>query len=172
VAAAGVGYLIIQHGNLPWIAMVLPVTFGFYGLIKSRIPIDPFNGLFAEVLVLSPFALAYLVWIVAQGQMTFGGAEKEYLWLLPLAGPFTLFPLVCFAAGARRLQLTTVGFIQYLAPSIAFLLAVFAFHEAFDSAQLVTFGAIWLSLAIFTADSLRENHRQRHAVLRAVEDTP
>jgi chloramphenicol-sensitive protein RarD len=172
IAAAAIGYLVIQYGTLPWVSLVLAFSFGLYGFMKKQIALDALNGLYAETLILSPFMLAYAVWITAQGEATFATGQPEYNLLLPLAGPLTLIPLTCFAAGARRVQLSTIGFIQYLAPSISFCLAVFVFHEAFGRAQLITFTLIWISLAIYTVDSLHASHMRRRARLHPVEGAP
>lgn len=172
IAAAAIGYLVIQYGKLPWVSLVLAFSFGLYGFMKKKIALDALNGLFAETLVLLPFMLAYAVWITVRGEAAFATGELRYDILLPIAGPLTLIPLTCFAAGARRVQLSTIGFLQYLAPSLSFCLAVFVFHEAFGRAQLITFSLIWLSLAVYTVDSLHASHRRRRARLRTVEGAP
>lgn len=154
LACAGVLWRIGQVGSLPWIALFLALTFGFYGLLRKRAPVDAINGLFVETLVTAPFALGWLAWLGAHGRLHFGtGALTDFL--LPLAGVLTAVPLMLFAVGTKRLPLSTVGFLQYLAPTLNFLLAVFVFHEPFDVGQLLGFALIWGGLALYSADMLR-----------------
>ncbi len=169
IAALGVGYLVIHYGSLPWVSIVLPITFGMYGLMKKMIGLDALTGLFAETVVMAPFSLVYVIWLTIQGRATFA-IDPYYTWMLPIAGLFTSIPLVCFGAGARRIQLSTIGFIQYLAPTITFFLAVFAFHEPFGRAQLVTFTLIWISLAVYTVDSLHASNQRRRARLEPIKE--
>lgn len=156
LAAIGVSYLLIGHGKLPWVSLVLPVSFGFYGLLRKHIVVDPLSGLLTEVLVVAPFALAYAAYLWQSGQSHFGGeGGMRVSALLILGGPITIVPLTLFAAAARRVNLSTIGFMQYIAPSTNFVLAVFLFHEAFGSAQLITFSCIWLSLIVFSLEGIR-----------------
>ena len=136
-------------------SLVLAVSFAGYGLMRKRIPLDATSGLFFETLLAAPFALAYLVWITAAGDLGFGRFGVGTDVLIALSGVVTAVPLVLFAAGARRLRLTTMGFLQYLAPTITFLLAVFAFGEPFTAQQGWTFGLIWAGLAFYSIDLLR-----------------
>jgi chloramphenicol-sensitive protein RarD len=154
LAAAGVGYLVFMHGSLPWVAIVLPFTFGLYGLLRKLIVIDAFSGLLTEGLVLLPFAVLYWLYLISKGSSHFINDSWSMRGLLMLGGLITVVPLCMFAAGAKRIPLSLVGILQYLAPSLTFLLAVFLFHEPFDRVRLVTFVCIWLSLILFTAESL------------------
>lgn len=154
LACAGVLWRVGQVGSLPWIALFLALTFGFYGLLRKRAPVDAINGLFVETLVTAPLAIGWLAWLATQDALHFGRGELTDF-LLPLAGVLTAVPLMLFAVGAKRLPLSTVGFLQYLAPSLNFVLAVFVFGEPFDAGQLIGFALIWSGLAIYSADMLR-----------------
>ena len=155
LAFIGVMYLVLDHGSLPWVALALPLLFGLYGLMRKKINVDPLSGLWVEMLAVTPIAVAYLAYLWLNGDSHFGGAQGMDSLLLLLAGPVTIFPLTMFASAARRINLSTVGIVQYLAPSLTFLLAVFYFHEGFGRTQLITFALIWVSLAIFALDGLR-----------------
>jgi chloramphenicol-sensitive protein RarD len=156
VALAGVGVLVlvVRAGTLPWVALALAVSFGFYALLRKVARIDALGGLFVETALLSPVALA---WLVARGAAGTGafGADPRTTALLSLAGVVTATPLVLFAVGVRRLRLSTIGVVQYLAPTCQFLLAVLAFREPLGAAQLGAFALIWTSLALYTADAIR-----------------
>ncbi len=154
VAIAGVGWRVWQLGTLPWIPLFLAATFGTYGLLRKRAPVEAVTGLFIETLLVAPLAVAGLAWLHARGTLSFGGAAATD-WLLPLTGVITALPLILFTVGARRLPLATVGFLQYLAPSLSFIIAVWVFHEAFDTAQFIGFVLIWAALALYSVDMLR-----------------
>lgn len=157
VGLAGLGVLweLWQVGYLPWVALSLSGSFGLYGLLRKKIAVDATLGLSVETLVLLPAALAYLVWLANSGEMHFVSAGASISWLLAAAGLVTSLPLICYAAAANRLDLSVLGLVQYLTPSITFFLGVFVYNEPFDSGKLVTFSLIWLALIIFTADSWR-----------------
>ena len=159
LAASGVLFMIVQHGTLPWIAIILPLSFGTYGLLRKRIAIDSFNGLIMEATILSPLAIAYLMYLASSDSVVFlqGGTQLKFL--IALSGPITIAPLMCFASGIKRIPYSTVGILQYLVPSLTFLLGVFAFNEAFDSVQLVTFSCIWISLILFTIEGVVHGKR-------------
>jgi chloramphenicol-sensitive protein RarD len=152
LAACGVLNQIFQLGQLPWVSLVLAVTFGFYGLLRKRILLDALNGLFFETALLTPVALLYLRYLGNGSNMAFlaGSANRDLL--IVASGVVTAVPLVLFAAGARRLRLMTMGVLQYLAPTLTFLLAVLVYDERFEAAQIVTFILIWAGLAIYTLD--------------------
>lgn len=154
LAATGVGYMVFMHGSLPWVAIVLPLTFGLYGLLRKLIVIDAFTGLLTEGLVLLPFALMYGLYLASQGTSHFINDSWSMKGLLMLGGPITIIPLCMFAAGTKRIPFSLVGILQYLAPTLTFILAIFVFHEPFDQVKLVTFVFIWLSLIVFTAEGL------------------
>ena len=160
LACAGVLWRMLQVGALPWVALFLALTFGFYGLLRKRAPIDAVSGLFVETLLTLPLALAWLGWLAVHGELNFGhGAATD--WLLPLAGVLTAVPLMLFAFGAQRLPLSTIGFLQYIAPTLNFVLAVFVFREPFDSLQLIGFGLIWAALAVYSLDMASAARRHR-----------
>jgi chloramphenicol-sensitive protein RarD len=154
IAAAGVLWRVVAVGQLPLIALFLALTFGFYGLLRKRTPVDAITGLFVETLLVLPLALAWLAWRGHTGEL-FWGVDRQVEALLPIAGVLTATPLMLFAVGARRLPLATVGFLQYIAPSLNFLLAIFVFHEAFDTARLIGFALIWVALAVYSVDLVR-----------------
>lgn len=155
LAAAGVVNLVIAVGDLPWMALALAVSFAIYGLLRKTARVESLVGLALETAWLAPLAAGYLVYLAAQGAGAFGGHGIGFDLLLLAAGPVTAVPLLCFAIGARRLKLSTLGLFQYLAPSLQFLLAILWFGEAFTAAHLVTFGLIWSALALYSFDSLR-----------------
>ena len=154
LAGAGVLWLTVGAGQLPWVALVLAASFGLYGLLRKTAPLGAIEGLTLETLVLAPLMAALMAWFVFSGEGRFlhGGAALN-AWLL-LAGPFTAVPLLLFAYGARRVTLATLGLLQYLGPSIQFLLGVYVYHEPFDPARLVGFGLIWAALVVYSGEGL------------------
>jgi len=159
LAAAGVLYLTIYYGEFPWIALALAVSFGLYGLIRKIAPVGSLAGLTVETLLLSIPALIYLLYIDSQGVGTIFRVSLKLDLLLMGCALATAIPLLFFTLGARRLYLTTVGLLQYIAPSCMFLLAVFLFREPLVKAQVVTFIFIWTALAIYSTDSVRYYRR-------------
>ena len=149
MAAAGVALLTLRSGRVPWIALALAGTFGIYGLVRKTAPVDALVGSAVETALIAPLALGYLV--ITPG--AFGHADISTHLLLAGTGIVTAVPLVMFASSARRLPLSTVGFLQYLAPTGQFLLAAFAFHEPVD--RLPAFAVIWAGLAVFSFDLWR-----------------
>lgn len=158
-AAAGTANITIQFGRVPWIALILAFSFGTYGLLRKTVRIEAVNGLFVETALISPLALGYLIYLGIDGNLAFGTAGSKITLLLFLAGAVTAFPLVWFTNAARRLRYSTLGLLQYLAPSLMFLLAVFRYGEPFTLMNLITFGCIWTGLAVFVLDSLYRTHR-------------
>jgi chloramphenicol-sensitive protein RarD len=155
LAAAGVLYLTIYYGEFPWIALTLAVSFGLYGLIRKTAPVGSLVGLTVETLLLSIPALVYLFYLDSQGVGIIFRVSLKLDLLLMGCALATATPLLFFTLGARRLYLSTIGFLQYIAPSCMFLLAVFLFRESFLKAQVVTFILIWAALAIYSSDSAR-----------------
>ena len=155
LATAGVLYLTIYYGEFPWIALTLAVSFGLYGLIRKVAPVGSLVGLAVETLLLSVPALVYLFYLDSQGQGSIFRVSLKLDLLLMGCALVTAIPLLFFTLGARRLYLSTIGLLQYIAPSCMFILAVFLFHEPFSSAQVVTFIFIWTALAIYSTDSVR-----------------
>lgn len=151
VAVAGIGvlWMAIRAGQVPWIALTLATSFGLYGLLRKLAPVGGLAGLTIETGLLSPLAGGFIAWAVASGRAGFLAGDGKTDLLLLMAGPITAVPLLFFAGAARRLPLSTLGFLQYLSPSLQFLLAVFAYREPLDPARLVGFAFIWTALAIF-----------------------
>jgi len=159
LAAAGVGVLVVSAGRIPWIALSLALTFGLYGLLRKQLRVDALSGLFAEVALLAPAALLYLAWIASRGDAHFGTITRSTV-LLAASGVVTAIPLLWFAAGVQRLRLSTVGVLQYLNPTMQFGIAVFVFGEPFTRTTAISFGCIWASLAIYTADAFGRAQRR------------
>ena len=155
LATAGVLYLSIYYGKFPWIALTLAVSFGLYGLIRKVAPVGSLVGLAVETLLLSIPALVYLFYLDSQGQGSIFRVSLKLDLLLMGCALVTAIPLLFFTLGARRLYLSTIGLLQYIAPSCMFILAVFLFREPFSSAQVVAFILIWTALAIYSTDSVR-----------------
>ena len=155
LAFAGVLYLTVSYGEFPWIALLLALSFGFYGLIRKVAPVGSLVGLTVETLLLSIPALVYLFYLDSRGVGSIFRVSLKLTLLLMGCALVTAIPLLFFTLGARRLYLSTLGLLQYIAPSCMFILAVFIFHEPFSSAQVVTFIFIWTALVIYSSDSLR-----------------
>lgn len=155
IASLGVGWLTWQAGHLPWVALILATTFGFYGLLRKTAQLGALEGLSLETLVLFPIALGGLVWLVFTGHSDFIAAPINTQLLILLAGPITAIPLLLFAAGARRIPLSLVGILQYTGPTLQLLIGIFVFHEDFGIERLIGFGLIWLALFIYALDSWR-----------------
>ncbi len=160
LSVIGVGNLIIQHGTIPWAALTMAISFGLYGLVRKIAVVDAQTGLFVETTIILPPVLAYLIYIGIEGTGAFNPMDIQLTGLLMMAGLMTATPLVLFAIAAKRLLLSTVGFFQYIAPTGHFLLAVFLYNEPFTDAHKVTFGLIWLALAIYTVDTLFAHRRK------------
>ena len=155
VAAAGVLWLTVQAGQPPWIALALAISFGGYGLLRKIAVLGALEGLTLETLLLAPLALLVLGIAASQGTASFPAPDVlTNLWIIAL-GPITAVPLLLFAAGARRLSMATLGIVQYLGPTIQFLLGVSVFGEPFSGARFVGFAGIWLALVIYTLDGWR-----------------
>jgi chloramphenicol-sensitive protein RarD len=151
LAFGGVLHMTLQYGTLPWIALTLAFTFGFYGLLRKTSPADSLMGLFFETALLSPLALFYLVLRGAQGTGAFTTVTPLLHLLLICSGVVTATPLIWFAHGARRLPLRTVGFTQYLAPSLQLFLGVVVFGEPFTRTHVISFALIWGGLLLYSA---------------------
>lgn len=158
LAAAGIAHDLWQFGRLPVAALFLAISFGFYGLVRKRAPVDSLTGLGVETLYMFPLAALYLLWSGSPSSNLLNNSW-QLNGLLLLAGPITLTPLLLFNIAARRLNLSTVGFLQYLAPTLHLLLATLAFGEPFGEGKLVTFGLVWLGLAIYSLDALAQRRK-------------
>lgn len=168
LAAIGVIYLAIDHGSLPWIALVLASTFGTYGLFKKIAPLPSIHGLTVETGALLIPALLFLLFVEFNGTAAFGHASPQTTFLLALSGIITAIPLIFFASGAPKVPLTTIGILQYIAPTIQFLIGIFIYDEPFTSGQLVGFGIVWIALIIFTVEGLMNGYRSNQ-VLKPIE---
>ncbi|MGW3386362.1 EamA family transporter RarD [Streptomyces cinereoruber] len=171
-AAVGIGFaavlvLAIGYGQPPWISLVLAFSFALYGLVKKKVNIGGLESLAAETAVQFLPALAYLVWLGGQGTLAFGSHGAGHTALLAATGLVTAIPLVCFGAAAIRVPLSTLGLLQYLAPTFQFLLGIFYFHEAMPPERWAGFSLVWLALTILTWDALRTNRRSRAAIAAA-----
>ncbi len=156
LAAMAVALLTWETGRLPLVALGLTVSWGAYAFLKKSLPIGPNQGFFLEVLLLSPIALAYVIWVQASGEGHFITGTASDTALLLGCGVVTAVPLMVYANGAKRLRLSTIGILQYITPTMIFLTAVLIFREPFGGARLVAFPMIWLALVIYTVGLFRQ----------------
>jgi chloramphenicol-sensitive protein RarD len=162
IAALGVAWLTWQTGTVPWIALALAASFGAYGLMRKTAALGALEGLTLETMVLFPLAAAYVAWLSWHGQNAFITTPSDSTRLLLIAaGPLTAIPLLLFAAGARKIPLSVLGLLQYLAPTLQFLLGVWVFHEAFSRERLVGFAVIWAALVLYAAEGLIHAKRRQ-----------
>jgi len=158
IAASGVGYFLYQFGELPWVSLVLAFSFGIYGLLRKLAPVKPLVGLSIETALLCPLAVAVLTYRYVGEEQSLAVEWWQILLVLG-TGVITALPLLWFAHAAKRIKLSTLGFLQYIGPSLALLVGVFLYDEPFTSTHLVTFGAIWCALAIFSLQNVFKNRR-------------
>jgi chloramphenicol-sensitive protein RarD len=159
LAAIGVLYLTMVSARPPWIALALAASFGTYGLIRKVVRVESVPGLATETLLLAPFALLFLTWCELRGVGALGHARAGINALLVGSGLITALPLALFAYGARLIPLSTVGLVQYIGPTLQFLIGVLVFHEAFPWTRAIGFGFIWAALAIYAADGVWRTRR-------------
>jgi chloramphenicol-sensitive protein RarD len=164
-AAVGVLYLTVNHGRLPWIALGLAVSFGFYGLLRKTAALSSLEGLAFETVILFLPALLYLLHLEVEGRGAFGHVDLATTLLLALAGAATAIPLLLFAGGARRISMTVLGVLQYIAPTLQFLLGVFVYGESLTTARLIGFCFVWAALLVFAAEGIT---RRRSAASRSL----
>ncbi|MFJ8951824.1 EamA family transporter RarD [Streptomyces sp. NPDC102381] len=174
-AAVGTGFvavlvLAIGYGQPPWISLVLAFSFGTYGLVKKKVNLSGLESLAAETAVQFLPALAYLVWLVAQGRSTFETEGAGHAVLLASTGVITAIPLVCFGAAAIRVPLSTLGLLQYLAPVFQFVLGIWYFHEAMPAERWAGFALVWLALIVLTWDALRTARINRARLAEAASE--
>ena len=165
VALTGVAILVLSYGRIPWIALTLAITFSIYGLLRKKVAVDSMPGLLIESSMMLPFALLY--WLIADtssGNMLINAVDLNVI--LMLAGVVTTAPLLCFTAAARRIRYTTLGFFQYIGPSIMFLLAVMHYQEPLDNARVITFVFVWSALLIYVYDSLRAYRKSKVILIK------
>lgn len=163
LAAAAVLLITVEAGSLPWAALGLTFSWGFYAFFKKRLPIGPNQGFMLEVLVLSPFALGFVLYLATQSTGHFAITQSD-TWLLLGSGVATAVPLLLYANAAKRLRLSTIGILQYITPTMIFLLAIFLFGEEFTGARQIAFPMIWLALIIYTTSMLRQMREARHVL--------
>lgn len=163
-AALGVGLLLVRLGHAPWIGLSIAGTWAGYGLLKKKSALGAITGLTVETLLLFPLAAAALLWWHHTGVGALGRVDARLHGYVLSVGVITALPLLMFAYGAQRIRLTTLGLLQYLAPSAQFLIGLLVYHEPFDSDRMLAYGVIWGGLALYSADSF---WAQRHNLLRA-----
>jgi chloramphenicol-sensitive protein RarD len=154
LAAIGVAVLTFSGGMFPWIAIALAVSFTFYGVIRKQVVVGAMAGLFIETMFIVPFAVFYLVALSQAGEAVLAGADSGTIILLSLSGPLTVLPLLFFSIAARRLPLTTIGMMQFMAPTINFAIAIY-YGEVLTTAHIICFVCIWLAISLFIYDAWR-----------------
>jgi chloramphenicol-sensitive protein RarD len=160
IAVTGVLIMIFNFGYVPWIALTLAVSFSIYGLLRKQVSVDSLPGLYVETLFLLPAAIIYWFFFASEvSDLTMNTTSLNLLLLL--AGVVTTAPLLCFTAAARRIRYSTLGFFQYIGPSLMFILAVTLYDEPLSLARLVTFGFVWTALALFTYDTFKHYRREK-----------
>ncbi len=153
--------LTVMQGVLPWISLSLALTFALYGLIRKTVDVGPTQGFLVEVILIYPIALAYMIWLIYHGQLAFGSTGDLDIFLLMCAGPATAVPLILYANGAKRLRLSTIGMMQYIAPTMIFFIGIFIFGEELKRSQVIAFILIWLALAIYSWSLFQMNSKQK-----------
>ncbi|WP_299049750.1 EamA family transporter RarD [uncultured Nocardioides sp.] len=163
LAFAGVAVLLLtlDYGRPPWVSLTLACSFGTYGLVRKLAGVGAIEGLTFESLALAPLAGGYVGWLVITGASTFGTEGPVHALLLASAGLVTAVPLLCFGAAATRVPLVTIGLLQYVAPTLQFLLGLFVFGEDMPAERWIGFGLVWLALVLLTAETLGHRHRSR-----------
>jgi chloramphenicol-sensitive protein RarD len=167
LAAAGVLWLALGAGHVPWVSLLLALTFGIYGLLRKTAALGALEGLALETLLQAPLAVGYLLWLAQQGQGHFARGDGTLDALLLLGGPLTAAPLLLFAYGARRVTMATLGLLQYLGPTIQFLLGVWLYHEPFSWQRGIGFVLIWAALVVYSGDGWRGQRERRRAAAAA-----
>ncbi len=168
LAAIGVIILTMQYGQIPWVALILAVTFAFYGLVKKLLAVDAVTGMALETLVITPIALLYLGYIQGTGEGSFFAISTPMVLLLMLSGVVTATPLLWFAKCTQLVEFSTIGFMQYIAPTISFFLGVFLFKEDFTVIHLISFCFIWTALIIYTIAMTNAEKLKKKKIREAV----
>lgn len=154
LALAGVVFLLFGVGHVPWLALTIVLTWGSYSLVRKKSPMGALDGLTVETLLFTPLAAGYLVWLASLDRGSFGSGSAAEHGLVIASGPVTAVPLVWFAYAALRIRLTTLGLLQYIAPSVQFVLGWLVYREPFDAGRFLAYALIWLGLACYSADGL------------------
>jgi len=160
----GVANQIFNFGEIPWIALSLATTFGIYGLIKKQLKVDTLNGFLVETTVVFPFAVAYVIWTLIAEKAIFLNADLSTDWLLISGGIITAVPLIVFATAAKRIPLSAIGFLQFIAPSITFVLATQLYDEPLSSEQLLSFILIWIGLSLYLVKPIKAQFKRKKTV--------
>ncbi|HZM84061.1 MAG TPA: EamA family transporter RarD [Candidatus Limnocylindrales bacterium] len=168
IGTIAVVVLAVDYGQPPWVALILAISFGFYGLTKKRLNLPAADGLLVESAVLAVPALVTLGFLTAAGSGTFAQLGLGHALLIAASGAITAVPLLFFAGAANRIPLVSIGMLQYVGPTIQFILGVYAFHEPMPTARWLGFGLVWLALAVFTWDGLRQARRVSQAAAMSV----
>ncbi|WJG09655.1 EamA family transporter RarD [Aliiglaciecola sp. LCG003] len=163
LAVVGVSIMIISFGEFPWIALILAASFGVYGLLRKQVAVDSLPGLLIETMMMLPFAIGYWIFFATEHSNLFANPTSLNLLIIGL-GLVTTAPLLCFTAAARRIRYSTLGFFQYIGPTIMFILAVYIYAEPLHEARLITFGFVWAALALFSFDSYRGYRSQKRLI--------
>ncbi|MET6757585.1 EamA family transporter RarD [Pseudoalteromonas sp. NCIMB_1079] len=169
LAFSGVVLQLISFGSFPVVAFSLAISFALYGLLRKKLPVEALPGILLEALILLPVALIYWWLMVPTPTSSLAANDWHTNVLLISAGIVTTLPLLCFTGAAKRLQYTTLGFFQYIGPSLMFILAVVFYGEVFDAERVVTFACIWSALAIFSWDSYHQSRKRKRAAITAAE---
>ncbi|MEE3693800.1 EamA family transporter RarD [Campylobacter sp. CLAX-22107-21] len=156
IVFTAIGVQIYAIGNLPLISIILPLSFALYGLLRKRLGVRTFEGLFIETIILTPFALLYLLYLAINNSSEFGINFNGIM--LFLSGFITILPLLTFNASTKYLKLSTIGFLQYISPTLSMIIAVFIYNETLDFYKIISFALIWISLAIATISNLRRKN--------------
>lgn len=172
LAGLGVIYLTVNFGVFPWLSILLALSFGLYGLLKKMVDISPMFGLTIETMIVSPIAIIYLASRPSTANVSVAGIFSPTALLLFGAGVATAVPLLLFASGAKRIPLSMVGFLQYIAPTIMLIIGVFLYDEVFTSAHLVSFILIWTALAIYTLSRTKWFQRKETKLIEVVQKVP
>ncbi|GAC04423.1 chloramphenicol-sensitive protein RarD [Paraglaciecola chathamensis S18K6] len=166
LALSGVAYFIVSYGQLPWVALALAGTFGIYGLLRKQVAVDSLPGLLIESVFLLPPAIVYWIWFAGEYSNMLTNDLPLNITLI-CAGIVTTAPLLCFTAAAKRIMFSTLGFFQYIGPSLMFVLAAAVYGEPLDNSKLVMFAFVWLALGLFSYDSLRQYQKVKKALKQA-----
>ena len=166
LALSGVAYFIVSYGQLPWVALALAGTFGIYSLLRKQVAVDSLPGLLIESVFLLPPAIVYWIWFAGEYSNMLTNDLPLNITLI-CAGIVTTAPLLCFTAAAKRIMFSTLGFFQYIGPSLMFVLAAAVYGEPLDNSKLVMFAFVWLALGLFSYDSLRQYQKVKKALKQA-----
>ena len=164
------GIQVVTFGSVPWVALALASSFAIYGAIRKRLPVDSISGLWLETTLLVPVMLGYLLFFADSPSADMTANSWQLNVLLMAAGLVTTIPLLCFTAAAQRIRYATLGFFQYIAPSLMFILAVNLYDEPLAESKLITFVIIWSALALYTFDSVIQRQRNRRLKKSAVQE--